>query len=57
MQRLRVYISSDGCDRWIEVKMDNKSHYIRFGYRAPAAIAPILPLIHRLSEIKASLDP
>ncbi|MFB6317141.1 hypothetical protein [Saccharicrinis sp. FJH54] len=48
-------VCADGCDTWIEILMDNKSHYIRFGYRDTTAIAPILPLVNKLSEIKASL--
>ena len=47
----------DGCDYWVEIKHGEEIYKISFGHspQDSAAIAPILPFIEKLDELKAEL--
>lgn len=47
-------VCADGCDDWIQIKLNGQSHYIRYGYADTAIVDPIKPFIQKLEEIKSA---
>lgn len=50
-------VCADGCDDWIEITMDENTHYIQYGYSDSSLVKPIKPLIDKLTSLRSVYNP